>query len=311
MGASPLRRAAAQGCARVGDGGARLVPVGHVGQRVDGVVREVVDGHQRDQSLEFLVRADVIHPGAAVRADDVIPGRDLARLLKRLRVRGHPRDRSGHVRGQQRQVELPDHEELHAGSGYPVGPADSALDRSTSNSTPTSSRSLSAPKKPLYGLIPKADCSTVPDPRYRPGPASVTCSRTGCVLPLSVSVPSIAPPLAPERMIRDEVKLAVASPRIALICFLMSRRSPSLSGLAPPVPSRTSSEPRSSSAVTLAAVTPPSSSAGTSTCADHRVTSRVRSWPALAASPARPVLMTTRPASGPSRKLPVYAVTAQ
>ena len=102
-------------------------------------------------------------------------------------------------------------------------------------------------------------------------------------------------------MIREEVKLAVPPPRIPLMVFLISRRSPSVSGLAPPVPSRTSSEPRSSSALTVAAVRPPSSSAGTSTCADHRVTSMVRSWPALAASPARLVLMTTRPVSGPSR----------
>src|SRR5208282_1502240 len=188
------------------------------------------------------------------------------------------------------------------------GPA-SALDRSTSNSTATSSRSLSAPKKPVYGLIPNADWTSVAVPRYRPGPGTVTCSRAGWVFPFRVAVPSIAPPLAPEAMIRDEAKVAVAPPRMFSICFLIWARSPSVSGLAPPVPSRTSSEPRSRSAVTVAAVRPPSSSAGTWTRADHRVTSMVRSWPAFAASPARPVLMTTRPVSGPSRKLPVFAVT--
>src|SRR6204780_4558246 len=49
---------------------------------------------------------------------------------------------------------------------YPAGFAASAgpaLARSTSNSTVTSSRSLSAPKKPLYGLIPKADWGTGAD----------------------------------------------------------------------------------------------------------------------------------------------------
>ena len=51
-------------------------------------------------------------------------------------------------------------------------------------------------------------------------------------------------------MIRDELKLAVPRPRILPAVFRMSRRSLSLSGLAPPVPSRTASEPRSSSAVT-------------------------------------------------------------
>src|ERR1700678_3132656 len=102
--------------------------------------------------------------------------------------------------------------------------------------------------------------------RYRPDPGSDICSRTGCVLPLIVSVPSIAPPLAPKRLIFDEAKLAVELPRMLVICFLISRRSPSVSGLAPPDPSRTSSEPRSRSALTCAAVTPPASSAGTSTC---------------------------------------------
>ena len=66
-------------------------------------------------------------------------------------------------------------------------PAASALDRSTSNSTPTSSRSLSAPKKPVYGLIPNADWTTVAVPRYRPEPGVVTCSRAGCVLPFRVT----------------------------------------------------------------------------------------------------------------------------
>ena len=124
----------------------------------------------------------------------------------------------------------------------------------------------------------------------------------------------VVPPGAdsePAGMIRDEAKLAVPPPRIPPICFLISRRSRSVSGTAPPVPSRTSSEPRSSSALTWAAAWPPSSSAGTSTCADQRVTSMVRSWPALAASPDRLVLMTTRPVSGPSRKLPVDAATGQ
>src|ERR1700685_2291965 len=79
-------------------------------------MREVVDGHERDQALEFLVRADVVQPGAAVRADDVIPGRDLAGSLKRLGVPWHPRDCGCDVRGQQGQVELPDDEELHGDS---------------------------------------------------------------------------------------------------------------------------------------------------------------------------------------------------
>src|SRR5450755_10699 len=236
-----------------------LVPAGHIGQRVDGVVREVVDRHQRDQPLD---------------RSSFQMTRNFTPVLLYC-----------------------------AASEVP------ALARSTSNSTTTSSLSLSAPKKPLYGLIPKADCGTVTEPRYRPSPGEFTCSRTGCVWPLKVSEPSTAPPLAPKRTARDEVKLAEPSPRIPLMVFLMSLRSPSLSGLAPPVPSRTSSEPRSRSAVTLAAVTPPASSSGTSTCADHRVNSMVRSWPALAASPARLVLITTRPVSGPSRKLPVFAVT--
>ena len=110
-------------------------------------------------------------------------------------------------------------------------------------------------------------------------------------------------------MIREEAKLALPLPRIPPICFLISRRSRSVSGRAPPVPSRTSSEPRSSSALTVAADWPPSLSAGTSARADQRVTSMVRSCPALAASPARPVLMTTRPVSGPRRKLPEVAAT--
>ncbi len=115
------------------------------------------------------------------------------------------------------------------------------------------------------------------EPRYRPGPGSDTCSRTGSLCPLRVNVPSTAPPLEPKRTILEEVKLAVPVPRMELICFLISPRSRSLRGLAPPVPSRTSSEPRSNSAFTVAAVTPPAASSGTSTCADQRVTSMVRS----------------------------------
>ena len=75
-------------------------------------------------------------------------------------------------------------------------------------------------------------------------------------------------------MIRDEVKRAVPRPRILPAVFRMSRRSLSLSGLAPPVPSSTASDPRSSSAVTSAAATP---SPGTVTVADQRATSMVRS----------------------------------
>src|ERR1035438_6939125 len=101
---------------------------------------------------------------------------------------------------------LPDDQELHAGSAYCAASEVPALARSTSNSTTTSSLSLSAPKKPLYGLIPKADCGTVTEPRYRPSPGEFTCSRTGCVWPLKVSEPSTAPPLAPKRTARDEVK---------------------------------------------------------------------------------------------------------
>src|SRR5580704_5709477 len=179
----------------------------------------------------------------------------------------------------------------------------------TSNSTPTSSFSLSAPKKPTYGLSPRLVWTTVAEPRYRPGPGSDTCSRTGSLWPLRVNVPSTAPPLEPKRTILEEVKLAVPVPRMELICFLISPRSRSLRGLAPPVPSRTSSEPRSNSAFTVAALTSPAASSGTSTCADQRVTSMVRSWPALAARPARPVLSITRPLSGPSRKVPVLAAT--
>jgi len=126
-------------------------------------------------------------------------------------------------------------------------------------------------------LIPSADWTTVAEPRYRPDPGSDTCSRTGSLCPLSVNVPSTAPPLEPKRTILEEVKVAVPVPRIELICFLISPRSRSLRGLAPPVPSRTSSEPRSKSACTVAALTPPASSSGTSTCADQRVTSMVRS----------------------------------
>ena len=62
------------------------------------------------------------------------------------------------------QVQLPDDQELHARPAYPAEPG-AALARSTSNSAATSSRSLSAPKKPLYGLIPNADCCTVAVPR--------------------------------------------------------------------------------------------------------------------------------------------------
>ncbi|HTU73861.1 MAG TPA: hypothetical protein VMG38_10120 [Trebonia sp.] len=133
-------------------------------------------------------------------------------------------------------------------------------------------------------------------------------SRAGWDLPLSVIVPSTAPP-PPNRMILDEPKLAVPPPRIWRIVLVMSRRSESLSGLAPPVPSRTVREPRSSSALTVAAVRPPDSAAGISTRADQRVISSTRSWPALAASPARLVLMSSRPLSGPSLKLPVISPT--
>jgi hypothetical protein len=56
---------------------------------------------------------------------------------------------------------------------------------------------LSAPKKPVYGLMPNPVWASVALPRYRPEPESVSCSRAGCDLPLKVTVPSMAPPLDP------------------------------------------------------------------------------------------------------------------
>src|SRR6185437_12863768 len=164
----------------------------------------------------------------------------------------------------------------------------------TSNSTVTSSRSLSAPKKPEYGVTPKSVCLIVVMPRYRPGPWLVTSSRMPRDTPCMVSVPAITPAAgepaddAGDRVIWCEVKSA--------------------SALAPPVPSRTVSEPRPRSAVTVASATPPPASPGVVTCASQSVISRVRSWPARAASPSRPVLTSTRPDSGPSWYVPAPCV---
>src|SRR6185437_10202566 len=97
------------------------------------------------------------------------------------------------------------------------------------------SLSLSAPKKPVYGLIPNPVWASVTLPRNRPEPESVSCRRAGCDLPLRVTVPSMAPPAAGgfggvvppgasrdgDGMIRDEAKVAVPPRRIPPICFLI------------------------------------------------------------------------------------------
>ncbi len=83
--------------------------------------------------------------------------------------------------------------------------------------------------------------------------------------------------------------------------FLISARSESVSGLTPPLPSRTSSEPASTSTFTedLAGS---AESRVTSAC--QRVTSMVRSCPAFAPSPVRLVLISSWPDSGPSVYMP-------
>ncbi len=63
----------------------------------------------------------------------------------------------------------------------------------TSNSTVTSFLSLSVPKKPEYGVMPKSVCRIVALPRNWPGAGLMTCSRSGREVPRRVSVPSIAP----------------------------------------------------------------------------------------------------------------------
>src|SRR5581483_6830486 len=174
-----------------------------------------------------------------------------------------------------------------------------ARPRSTSNSTVTSSRSLSAPKNPVYGVMPNAVCATEAVPRKRAALASVTSSRSGIVRPRYVTLPSTA--LSATRV---EVNVADPAPRIFDMVFSMSARSLAVSGLAPPVPSRTASDPRSSSAVTHAEAR----SSPTITDAVQRVTSISRSCPARAARPARPVLIATRPAAGPSWYVPASTV---
>jgi hypothetical protein len=69
-----------------------------------------------------------------------------------------------------------------------------ASDRSTSTSTSTASRTLSAPMNPRYGLIPYSDCTTDAVAWYWSGPGLLTSSRSGLAAPASVSVPKIAPP---------------------------------------------------------------------------------------------------------------------
>src|ERR1700744_597283 len=63
----------------------------------------------------------------------------------------------------------------------------------TSNSMVTSFFSLSVPKKPEYGVMPKSVWRTVALPRYWPETGLMTWSRTGCDLPFRGRVPSIAP----------------------------------------------------------------------------------------------------------------------
>src|SRR5215469_10973050 len=79
-----------------------------------------------------------------------------------------------------------------AHGGPPVAWAGS--DRSTSTSTSTASRTLSAPMNPRYGLMPYRDCTTDVVAWYRSCPVRLTSNRNGPAAPASVSVPLIAPP---------------------------------------------------------------------------------------------------------------------
>src|SRR4051812_20282796 len=68
------------------------------------------------------MRSDRVDPRAAVRADDVIPGENLALGLQAGAVVRHPADRGGHLPGQQAQLDAPQDEELHRRTVTPAGP---------------------------------------------------------------------------------------------------------------------------------------------------------------------------------------------
>src|SRR5918998_909812 len=142
-----------------------------------------------------------------------------------------------------------------------------------------------------------------------------------CLIPnslwLSVTLPLILSPLTFSGTSTDELEPAIeSSPLAALsltsldwkeICdeprtllemlFLMSALSLSPSGLAPPVPSMTSSEPGSAVSL-IEGLSPPS------TVASQLVTPRTRSCPAFAAAPSLDVLTFSEPLLGPKLCVP-------
>src|SRR4029453_13434596 len=85
----------------------------HLGKRLDVVVREVECRRSAEQPFQLLMRVDVEDPHAAVRPADVIPSDDFAPTLEFRSVRRHAGNGGTHVTGQQRQLQLPGHEELH------------------------------------------------------------------------------------------------------------------------------------------------------------------------------------------------------
>src|SRR6266702_4511557 len=172
----------------------------------------------------------------------------------------------------------------------PRAPAHTAGFRSASNSTSTSSRSLSAPKNAEYGRIPHRDC---PSDRR---PSTVT----SCETPTTVRFPSIRNDSSSPLTRVDANVITGFCPACRILSrrvLLISARSASVSGFPPPVPSRTSKESTSASIVTAE-----SRGLAVSRTTSHRqrVTSMMRSWPALAPSPVRAVLISSRPESGPS-----------
>src|SRR5829696_535936 len=85
----------------------------HLGERVDVVTGEVVDGCHGQQPLALFVGGDVVDPRAAMLANDVAALLQLALIRHLLRVLGHAHDGVDDFSAKPGEIQLPHHQELH------------------------------------------------------------------------------------------------------------------------------------------------------------------------------------------------------
>src|SRR6266568_3435575 len=165
-------------------------------------------------------------------------------------------------------------------------------------STSTVSRTFRAPMKPLYGRIPHRLCWTLALAMTVRSSVACAVSRSGWVTSRSVSSPSTVALSSSTRTVVDTNNACGCSPvrRSLALVLLISRRSLSVSGLAPPCPSRTWRQRRSTSTARRGWL---SGASGMVMVPCQRVASMTRSCPARAATPSPRTPARSAPATPP------------